>query len=46
MLHMFDGYYDGTGVDGVVAIDANGNLYGTASSGGTHDWGTVWEISP
>ena len=29
-----------------VALDANGNLYGTAPLGGTEDWGVVWEITP
>ncbi len=29
-----------------VALDANGNLYGTAAFGGTHGWGVVWEITP
>ena len=29
-----------------VVFDANGNLYGTASRGGTRDSGVVWEITP
>ena len=29
-----------------VAVDANGNLYGTSLLGGTDNWGTVWEITP
>ena len=29
-----------------VAVDANGNLYGTSVLGGTGDWGAVWEITP
>ncbi len=45
-LHSF-----GTGTDGQVPYaglirDAAGNLYGTTSSGGAHDGGTVFEIIP
>ena len=29
-----------------LVIDSAGNLYGTTSSGGTHNFGTVFEISP
>ena len=29
-----------------VALDANGNLYGTSVLGGSGDWGAVWEITP
>ena len=31
---------------GAVALDANGNLYGTASGGGAYGDGAVWEITP
>ena len=31
---------------GSVAIDANGNLYGTTSVGGQYGYGVVWEITP
>jgi uncharacterized repeat protein (TIGR03803 family) len=31
---------------GAVTFDTNGNMYGTASSGGTGGYGTVWEITP
>ncbi len=31
---------------GSVLIDANGNLYGTASQGGANGYGVVWEITP
>jgi len=27
-------------------LDSNGNLYGTASTGGTFGDGVVWEITP
>jgi uncharacterized repeat protein (TIGR03803 family) len=42
-------FMDGT--DGVypvggVTVDAAGNLYGTCSTGGAHNFGTVWEITP
>jgi len=30
---------------GGVTFDANGNLYGTAQSGGTYGIGTVWELA-
>ena len=36
-----DGYYPRGGV-----ILLNGNVYGTASSGGSHGTGTVFEIKP
>jgi uncharacterized repeat protein (TIGR03803 family) len=43
--------HDFTGNDGAypisnVAIDANGNLYGTASTGGSQNLGVVWMIAP
>ena len=31
---------------GAVTFDAAGNMYGTTENGGTHDQGTVWEITP
>jgi len=31
---------------GSVILDAAGNIYGTASSGGANDDGVVWEITP
>ena len=31
---------------GAVTIGPNGNLYGTASGGGTYGHGAVWEITP
>jgi len=51
-LHDFTGGEDGELPEGGVAIDANGNLYGTTSSGGTINGnctlgcGVVWEITP
>ena len=29
-----------------VVLDANGNVYGTTFYGGSHNDGTVWEITP
>jgi len=31
---------------GSVALDASGNVYGTAAQDGGDGWGTVWEITP
>jgi uncharacterized repeat protein (TIGR03803 family) len=44
-LHDFAGS-DGGASLGNVIFDANGNLYGTATSGGSHGYGVVWEITP
>lgn len=43
--------FGATGPDGYqplggLVFDSSGNLYGTTSSGGTKDFGTVFEISP
>ncbi len=43
-LHQFGP--DGVNPYSAVTVDASGNLYGTASSGGTHGFGTAWEITP
>jgi uncharacterized repeat protein (TIGR03803 family) len=49
-LHDFTGGSDGSHPLSNVVMDANGNLYGTASEGGTGCNGTgcgvVWEITP
>jgi uncharacterized repeat protein (TIGR03803 family) len=45
-LHDFAGASDGAFPFGSVTLDANSNLYGTASSGGANDWGVVWKITP
>jgi uncharacterized repeat protein (TIGR03803 family) len=34
------------GSSGTLALDGHGNLYGTTSSGGTYDAGTVFELTP
>ena len=45
-LHDFTCGTDGGFPWSNVVFDANGNLYGTASTGGTRDSGVVWEITP
>jgi len=45
-LHDFTGGIGGANPVGGVLIDANGNLYGTASAGGAYGYGVVWEITP
>lgn len=45
-LHDFTGGADGATPEGSVIVDATGNLYGTASSGGTYGYGVVFEITP
>jgi uncharacterized repeat protein (TIGR03803 family) len=44
-LHDFTGGSDGGRPFGQVTLDANGNLYGTASMGGANGNGVVWEIT-
>lgn len=52
LLHNFTGGDDGLFPMGNVAVDAMGNVWGTASEGGTQSCsfevqcGTVWEITP
>ena len=45
-LHDFTGGSDGANPYSSIVLDSNGNLYGTASAGGTNGYGTVWEITP
>jgi uncharacterized repeat protein (TIGR03803 family) len=45
-LYDFTAGNDGSGPYGTVAVDAKGNLYGTASHDGVFGYGTVWEIMP
>lgn len=45
-LHDFTGGSDGATPISSLVLDANGNMYGTASSGGTYDNGVAWQITP
>jgi hypothetical protein len=50
-LYAFTGAADGANPIGGVALDGNGNMYGTTYSGGTNrcgaqGCGVVWEIAP
>jgi uncharacterized repeat protein (TIGR03803 family) len=45
-LHDFTGGDDGANPIGGVALDANGDLYGTTAYGGGNGYGVVWEITP
>jgi uncharacterized repeat protein (TIGR03803 family) len=45
VLHSFTGGSDGAYPVGIV-LDSSGNLFGTANSGGAHNFGTVFEITP
>ena len=46
VLHSFGGSGDGRGPSAGVAMDSAGNLYGTTTTGGTYNAGTVWKLSP
>ena len=45
VLHQFSGMNDGYWPEGPVILDANGNIYGTASAGGKYLRGTVFELA-
>jgi uncharacterized repeat protein (TIGR03803 family) len=45
-LHDFTGGADGGAPYGRLVFDLNGNLYGTASLGGTYGDGVIFEITP
>lgn len=45
LLHVFTEGDDGALPHGRVVIDSHGNLFGTASTGGAHGFGTVFEIA-
>jgi uncharacterized repeat protein (TIGR03803 family) len=45
LLHEFTGT-EGALPWGVVVVDANGNLYGTTSMGGSYNEGVVWKLTP
>jgi uncharacterized repeat protein (TIGR03803 family) len=44
LLHSFTGGADGGSPSGFLTLDSSGNLYGTASSGGSHGWGLVYKL--
>ncbi len=46
VLHSFAGGSDGAGPQGDLIFDGAGNLYGTATSGGTPGGGIVFELTP
>jgi uncharacterized repeat protein (TIGR03803 family) len=47
VLHTFTGHgTDGTSPVNSLVFDGSGNLYGTTSSGGAHDYGTIYELTP
>jgi uncharacterized repeat protein (TIGR03803 family) len=45
-LHDFTGGQDGANPMCSLAFDSSGNIYGTASGGGAHNAGVVFEITP
>ena len=45
-LHDFTGGSDGANPMCSLAFDASGNIYGTASAGGTHNKGVIFQITP
>jgi uncharacterized repeat protein (TIGR03803 family) len=45
-LHEFSGGNDGGNPMSSLVFDADGNLYGTASDGGAHNMGVVFQIRP
>src|ERR1700733_11503638 len=46
VLHAFTGRLDGGGLWGSLLLDGAGNVYGATGGGGTHIYGTVFELSP
>lgn len=46
VLYRFRGGNDGRAPEGNLIFDHAGNLYGTTSSGGTQNRGTVYELTP
>lgn len=45
-LHTFNGGSSGASPYEGMVMDASGNLWGTASAGGVHNYGMVYEITP
>jgi uncharacterized repeat protein (TIGR03803 family) len=46
LLHTFSGGDQGDSPYEGMVMDANGNLWGTTSGGGAHNYGVVYEITP
>jgi uncharacterized repeat protein (TIGR03803 family) len=46
VVHTFTGGNDGSGPGSPVAVDKQGNLYGTTPTGGAKGFGVVYEIKP
>ena len=46
VLHNFGSGSDGNEPIGGVILDGAGNLYGTTYNGGSHTWGTAYEVIP
>jgi uncharacterized repeat protein (TIGR03803 family) len=46
ILHAFGHGSDGYGTWGSLVFDAEGNAYGTTINGGTHNFGSVFELTP
>ncbi len=46
LLHLFSGGNQGAAPYEGMVMHANGNLWGTASIGGAHNYGMVYEITP
>jgi uncharacterized repeat protein (TIGR03803 family) len=45
-IYRFSGEMDGAGIVNLSAYDQQGNLYGTTTTGGVYDFGTVFELTP
>lgn len=45
ILHFFTGPADGAQPDGAITLMRNGDMYGTTTSGGANDSGTLFEIT-
>jgi uncharacterized repeat protein (TIGR03803 family) len=46
LSYSFHGYPDGLTPAAGLVFDKKGNLYGTTSAGGDHDYGTVFKLKP
>lgn len=46
VLHGFTGGLDGGSPNGPLIVDASGNLYGTATTGGRYGYGVVFRFEP